>query len=584
MVKDTKLPPVKGHTKEGPKFHIHSDNSGNDGAQTVDELVAQCVALGIDTVALTDHGTLQGIELFRKACKKAEVKPILGVEAYYKGSVNKKAHICLYAKNYKGYQAIMKAISKANHFIDAMGAPIIDKEMLQFFFGEGGLGHGNVIATSACSGGVLASILLQNKFIEKEITKLHKKNSGLPNPADEDYLMLKDEVKGMEEALERMTEEYKHLQEIAGKTYKAKRNKIKPEVYGEEEAARLLAELDAEEAETIKAKEQVPVLRKTKNDFSKKLTTKKQELTALEGKHQKYYANLEAIEELEKGVLTEKEIREKTLEELLFFKEIFGEGNFYIELQNHRWDDEIYVYPLLAKLAKKTNTPVLITNDAHFATRTPENFRRMQILRGLRFNKFKPFDKYDEELYIKTDEEMLSIVSEIIPREIVEEGLNNAWVIADQCNVEFPKTSNYPVYKDPKGRTSKECLEHKARKGIAWRMKPGEWTDEYEERLKYELSVIDELGFNDYLLIVEDFLRYGRLLGQLSVLPESAPTMEDLEAMTKDFPTGVSVGPGRGSAVGSLVCYLTGITALDPLKYGLIFERFLNTERVSMPK
>lgn len=582
MVKNEKTISAEENVRKA-HLHAHSDDSGNDGAQTVFEYAERAHELGYDAIALTDHGTLQGIERFRKACKEIGIKPILGVEAYYKSSTGKKSHLCLYAKNYTGYQAIMKAISKANHFIDAQDAPIIDTEMLQFFFGKGGLGYGNVIATSACAGGVLANILLQNKYIEKSIDKLHRKNSALPNPSDESYLMLKEEVKGMEEALERMTEEYKRLQEIAGKTYKAKRNKIKPEVYGEEEAARLLAELDAEEAETIKAKEQVPVLRKTKGDFSKKLTVKKQELAALELKHQKYYSNLQEIEDLEKSILTEKEIRQKTLDELLFFKEVFGEGNFYVELQNHRWENEIYVYPLLAKLAKKTNTPVVVTNDAHFARKSPESFRRMQILRGLRFNKFREFDKEDEELYIKTEDELRDIVSEIIPKEMVEEGLRNAWVIAEQCNVEFPKTSNYPVYKDPKGRTSKECLEHKARKGISWRMKPEDWTEEYENRLQYELSVIDKLGFNDYLLIVEDFLRYGRLLGQLSVLPERAPTMEDLEAMTKDFPTGVAVGPGRGSAVGSLVCYLTGITALDPLKYGLIFERFLNTERVSMP-
>jgi chromosome segregation ATPase len=109
--------------------------------------------------------------------------------------------------------------------------------------------------------------------------------------------MLKDEVRSMEEALERMTEEYKRLQEIAAKTYKAKRNKIKPEVVGELEAVRLLAELDVEEAETNKAKEEVPVLRKKKSDFSKRLTVKKQELAALELKHQKYYANLQEIED-----------------------------------------------------------------------------------------------------------------------------------------------------------------------------------------------------------------------------------------------------------------------------------------------
>lgn len=560
-------------------LHCHTEDSIHDSALSVKKLCNRAKELGAPAVALTDHGTLTGIELFRKAAKDAGIKPILGCEAYYAGK-HHKSHLILIAKNYTGYQAIMKAVSKANHNIDGKGAPLIDWETLIEFFGKGSIGYGNVIATSACAGGVLATVLLQNMFADEAIEKLIQKNSLLPNPSDANFMMLADEIEQDTKNLEKMETEYKQLQEISKKTYALRERNAKKLPEGEIEA--VLAKIEAEKAETEKAKVELLTLRTVKNNFSKKLTVKKQEHKALAEKHSKYYANLEEIERLSQNKKSPDEIWEEALNELNFFKEIFGE-NFYIELQNHRIPMEIEVYPLLAKMAKETNTPVVIANDIHIATNSPEDIRARQVMRSLRYNKFEPLNIGDEELYIKTDAELVDIISEIIDRDIVEEGLINIGKIVDQCNVEYPTKSNYPVYRDPDGKSSKECLEALARKGISWRFSEGKWNEIYEERLMYELGIIDKLGFNDYLLIVEDFLRYGRLLGQLDKLPETAPTMEELEAMPKDFPTGVGVGPGRGSAVGSLVCYLTGITSQDPLKYNLIFERFLNVERVTMP-
>ncbi len=564
------------------ELHCHTDGSNGDSTEKTKDMIAGAAKKGFKAIAITNHGTLTETEIARAAEEKYGIKVIYGVEAYYQKvfGEGKKNHLILMAKNRQGYQAICKAVSKSNNpeHIDRVGAPIMVHEDLVEYFGEGGIGHGNVIATSACVAGILANIIFRNGYVDEQIEKLQKKMAELPSPADADYLSLVEGIEKDAAKLEALTSHYNSVQELSKKSYRALKSKAQKAGDTEE-----LERLTTQEALTEQAKKDVLKLRKEKTDFQKALTVKKQKQKALEDKHTKWNELNEQIKTLNASKKPEVELIAEAKEVLGEFKKIFGENNFYIELQNHGMYDELVAYSKLAQIARETGTPVVAANDAHMLNGDESSIRARKIIRTLRFNKTEPIQDSDRELYVKTPKEIAEALSDFLSEDIVIEALNNTIVIADQCNVEFPEDEkHYPVWQCVEGKTDKEELEELARKGIEWRYGK-EWTPQHEKRLKYELGVIDTLGFNSYILIVQDFLNYARMLGQLKVLPKTAPTMEELIAMPKDFPTGVGVGPGRGSAVGSIVCYLTGITAIDPIKYNLIFERFLNVERVTMP-
>ena len=226
----------------------------------------------------------------------------------------------------------------------------------------------------------------------------------------------------------------------------------------------------------------------------------------------------------------------------------------------------------------------MATNDVHILRNTEDDRLKRQILRSMRFKKWANEEPGDKELYLKTDEELSEWLSKILPPEDVKEAIDNIEVVADLCNVEFKTSKHYPKFG---AEDSNKLLEAEIEKGIKWRF-PGGMDEAHKERLKKELPVIESMGYSDYHLIVKDFLEYGRLLGYLpkEKIADAPITIPELESYIQEngwHNMGLMTGPGRGSAVGSLVCYLLGITTLDPLKYNLLFERFLNPERISMP-
>ena len=176
------------------------------------------------------------------------------------------------------------------------------------------------------------------------------------------------------------------------------------------------------------------------------------------------------------------------------------------------------------------------------------------------------------------------MLSQILDEDAVKEAIANIDVIVDRCNYVPEKEEHYPKFKSSiAGETANDAIRRICRENISWRFpNPDDWTEEYEKRLEYELGIICKMGYADYHLIVQDFLGFGRRLGHLSD--------EDLEYLTNNISdmtldevndfvnthqteVGLTIGPGRGSAVGSLVCYLLGITSINPLKYDLLFER-----------
>lgn len=235
------------------------------------------------------------------------------------------------------------------------------------------------------------------------------------------------------------------------------------------------------------------------------------------------------------------------------YQNLFGKDNFYLELQSNGIEEQKLVNSQLIKLSRETGIPLVATNDAHYLRR--EDARAHEILlciqTGKSINDEDRMRFSTEDFYVKSPEEMEELF------EYIPEAISNTVRIAERCNVEleFGKL-HLPKFDVPENKDAYEYLKELCYKGL--KRLYGEDIEDKIERLEYELSVIKQMGYVDYFLIVGDFIRYA-----------------------KD--NNIPVGPGRGSAAGSLVAYCLGITNIDPLKYNLLFERFLNPERVSMP-
>lgn len=395
-------------------LHNHSIYSLLDGLTKLDELINYAIEDGAEAVALTDHGTMYGVIEFYQKCKKAGIKPIVGVETYLapnlltdKLTKNDAAnyHLILLAKNEIGYKNLIKLVSIA-HLDGYYYKPRIDWPTLQKH-SEG------LIASSACLGGEISQLLLSGK-------------------------------------------------------------------------------------------------------------------------------------------------NEKAKQRILEYNELFGQGNYYLEIQDHpNLPEQKGINEKLIALSKELNVPLVATNDLHYLRK--EDYDAQDVLLCLQ-TKHKKNDKermemHGQDFYYKTDREMREIFKD------VPEALENTAKIAEMCNLEIKLGEiQLPIFPVPEGKTESEFLRDWCDRGLEKRYgKSYEQVDApIRERMDYELSVIDRMGWPAYFLIVADFINWA-----------------------KD--NKVVVGPGRGSAAGSLVCYLVGITNLDPLKYNLLFERFLNPDRISMP-
>ena len=240
-------------------------------------------------------------------------------------------------------------------------------------------------------------------------------------------------------------------------------------------------------------------------------------------------------------------------EKALIYQDIFGEGNYFLELQDYGLETQQNINEGLRRISKETGIPLVATNDAHYMRREDAEVHDVLlcIQTGTTVDEVNRMKFPAAEFYLKSPEEMENIFKDDI------EALKNTGRIADRCDVSLDfDTLHLPEYKIPEGYTKYEYLKKLTLDGLVERY--GEITDEIEDRFNFELNTIVEMGYIDYFLIVWDFIRFAR---------------------EQD----IIVGPGRGSAAGSIVSYGLGIIDIDPLEHGLIFERFLNPERVSMP-
>lgn len=415
-------------------LHVHTEYSLLDGAARIKGVVERAKELGMDSLAITDHGVMFGAVDFYKECKKQGIKPIIGCELYTAARKltdkdaekdKRQGHLILLVKNEVGYKNLIKIVSEG--FIRGYYyKPRIDKDVLRAH-SEG------LIALSGCLAGEIQHRLL--------------------------------------------------MRDYAG---------------AKAEAAELL--------------------------------------------------------------------------------EIFGEGNFYLELQDQGLEEERAILPDMLRLSQELGIPLVATNDAHYIRK--EDARVHDVLLAIQTATTLDDEKRmrfpNDEFYLKSEAEMRKIFAHC------PEACDNTTVIAEQCNYDF-KFGEYhlPEFRAPQGMTNVEYLRRLCYEGLRDRFgvifadgKQGDsqaavyadgelYSDahtpsELADRLNYELGTIESMGYVEYFLIVWDFINYAKS-------------------------NGITVGPGRGSAAGSIVAYCLKITDIDPIRYNLIFERFLNPERVSMP-
>lgn len=241
-------------------------------------------------------------------------------------------------------------------------------------------------------------------------------------------------------------------------------------------------------------------------------------------------------------------------ETALSYRDIFGPENYYIEIQNHNLDEQLRINPDLIRLSNETGIPLVATNDAHYINKEDSIIQKLLICiqTNHTLGEDTGLDFATDEFYLKSESEMLQCFS------YTPEAVYNTERIAEKCNLDFEfGNTKLPHFEVPEGYNHIDWFNNMCRKGLIDRYGNNP-PKEYIDRMEYELNVINSMGYTDYYLIVHDFIHFAK-------------------------EHGIPVGPGRGSGAASICAYAIGITGIDPMKYNLLFERFLNPERVSMP-
>ena len=531
--------------------HAHSMFSLHDSAQSPEELVLRAKEIGVQSVTLTDHGTMLGLDDFMEAGDKYGINAIPGVEMY----LENREHFLLIARDYEGYQQIAEALREANRNQVKKGRlvfPCLPYGALRDIF----MGSTHVIATTACIAGPVGKVLLESKRVVECIRVLQEKIKKLKNDYEE-WKITNDEYLAYVTSEKERKAERKEYAAYTRKSFvkQAESDPKKKKMY--ESSVAMIEKIDGE----------LTVINKNRR------ATKKS-VDRLKSKAEKY---IELHNELQKITIPEEqELYEKAKSLVCEYKEIFP--YFYLELQNHGLEEERFVMEQLCKISSETGVPVIAGNDAHMARSGDEKAR--QILRYNYFSRHLDITDADKKLYVYSRQEMYQSLEDIIGPAFAAEAVQNTEIL-NGCHVVLPSEPHYPKALDE--HTFEELIDE----GIQRMKTRREWTSEHEIRLKHEIRVIKDMGYVEYHMIVWDYCRMIRMLTAVpeKELPYMPRDFGKIEAWIskKGFRAGHIRTPGRGSAAGSLVCYLLQITNVDPLKYGLLFDRYLNPERVSMP-
>lgn len=528
------------------EIRSHSTYSLKNATGKIRDLVDRAKELEFRGLVLTDDDNMVGTEEFMSYGTE-DFKTIPGVTI-----TTDCGRLVLIVRDEVGYRQVSVALTEANRNFNKK--PILPWKRLSELFSE----KGHVFATTAGLDGVLSSALLQNKEAEWKLLEIEKQMEQNSFPEDPIYL---GNCKLLEKAEALLKEQQTERDSIQKKSKK------------------LVTEEDTKRLEEVRA-----LIERQKIRIGKiKKAVKQAEATfpkykALEMEKKKYH------------ILPEAEVRELAKKRLGQLKAIFGADSVFVEIEYHGSEEELAVYPVLADLAKEQGVRLVLSNDPYVVRNEEDDFLARNLVQFIQDMRYHPITEAEREDYLKNEAEMTEMAGMIFSEEELKEAIESTERIFDGCTGRYRIAGkHYPVFNDGTGRKPIEILEAKARENMN---KVPVWTEEYEKRLTYELGIIDKMGYAEYHLIVMDFLEFGRKLGHLSEksreeLEEKVKEMSLAEMMefteSHQEEAGYSIGPGRGSAAGSLVCYLAGITNLDPIRYGLLFERFLNPERVSMP-
>lgn len=548
-------------------FHNHTEVSLGDGVTTAEQLVKRAVEIGAEVIGVSDHGNCANWLPVYNAAKAAGIRSALGVEVYLENEQNpgRYNHFLCTAKNYEGIQDISRLVSAANRNLQKRRngdmIPVVTDQMLSK------IATGNVIVTSACIAGPVADPLMDWTRVDREIIKEVKKMEKLEIPAES--VKAEKVVAKFDDELGKIRDKIKWLRpQTKVPSFKKTENKIAKMEEGADKAF-LLKSLENEKTEAVeKAERAAKELEKLKTEIDEIKQSddykdaKKQVKKAVDiQKKIDWYK--EKIEELEASKKTEDDMMHEAIKIARHYQKLFGD-DFYMEVQYHGIPVESFVYPREVKVARELGIKLIAANDSHIPTKEYMEVRTM--LENIRYIKnakeYKKEQVGDSELYIKSGREVAEALLQILEPDEVLEALENTKAVADQINIVWSDKKHYPSFENAKGLLRSYC-----EKGVKKRY-PGCFTAEMRKQMEYELGVIDQMGYNDYFCEVIDFIKYAK---------DHALRTEDGKFIS------VEIGPGRGSGAGSIVCYLTGITEIDPMKYGLKFERFLNPDRVSMP-
>lgn len=614
------------------ELHVHTEGSFRDAVNTVSDVFDAAEELGRKAVAITDHGNWTRLfaalkertkrekkiletELAVAGAGQEDIKQALkamgpfdsvrepnekmvpfvekyedayvntahkaiqfipGVEMYEAAPVEgdtHRWHIIFYAKDWQGAKALFLLcnLAQLNKHNDL---PRCTTETMRLFLGEGAPGHGHVIATSACIGGKIPATLLKPYYNSQAQQELCDKCESLTQIPQETLWDAEDTILALTDSLAEKKAAYAQKKKQANRKFTATLKRAQTAIDkaltksgGVETdavaAARAnLASLQVEIALANQCRTGLPVLEKEIAGLKESLKEKKAALEELE----KQNRPAERIQEKIDGLVEEAkgfgDVFAQAKAFALEYETILGKGNFFLELQDHGLMTEFLVRQKIVQISKETGIPLTAANDVHY--KNPEMKRRRDIAAALRFPNLTVDDvanqQGNDQLYFKSNSQMEEMFRD------VPEALEGPSKIAAMCNVVYHKAMHLPEFKDEGGLAPDVYLRKMAIGNISRRYPDYDsWEDprkkSFMDRIEYELGVIDKMGYSSYIDIVEDFINYSK----------------------RNFGD-ESIGPGRGSGAGSLVCYLVGITNIDPLRYDLIFERFLNPERVSMPE
>ena len=570
-------------------IHTHSLDQF-DSDDRPERLCARLAELGAPGFFLTGHGVMTGIEPMRSEAARRGLVFGAGVEAYYTdGALIERGHMLLLGLDRSGEKWIGKAVSATQQ---SNGQCLFTNETLKTYFAPGKPGHGHVVVTTACVSGVPALYLRANETIEEQQNQIKAKvkKAGASKAVKEQAAHLQEQIGACETDLRDLSAESKTIEKIANMRF-AKREKALEKYKGHPEYEELLEELLEDKRLSEEAKKRRAEITTEKARITRRLKALKDDLSAKEKLVETYNKGINELKRLKAMLVLPEEAKAKAEEFILMLRDIFGEENTFVEVQYHGMQQEAEVFPVLAEIARENGIPLVASNDIHISTGSEEDILQRQLLRAKRFGEWEEASEADRELYPKTDRDLAKMLLKILPRDVVDEAIFNIRPLIDRIVDEPVEEKHYPEFKCPPGETPERYLKKLIKSGIKKRFPKGfpkGKEEEYRGRINYEFKIIRSMGVVSYFLIVQELIAYATLLGYVpDEWIKSAPLEQ--EALREFIQEngwsygGIVVGPGRGSAAGSEVCYLIGITNIDPIVHGLLFERFLNPERFTMP-